>query len=79
MKPTIGRIVVYNTTEKERLLMDVENCNLQKQLPAVVVSVWSETCVNLKVLLDGPRGYLWVASVQQGDDERNWNWPQREA
>jgi hypothetical protein len=74
-KPTIGRIVHYKTTEKERKSMQDHNaCNVQEVLPAVIVAVWSETTVNLQVICDGELA-LWKTSVPIGDDEGNWNWP----
>ena len=75
MKPTIGRVVIYHTTKDQRT--DMENkpyCNEQVYLPAIIVAVWSDTCVNLKVFLDGMED-LWVNSSMQGDEEMEWNWP----
>lgn len=75
MKPTIGRVVIYNTTEADRKKMtDSGTANEQKQLPATIVAVWGETTVNAKVELDG-EGSLWKTSILQGDNEGNWNWP----
>jgi hypothetical protein len=74
MKPTIGRIVIYNTTEEERAIMRENSCNVQEKLPAIIVYVWSESCVNLKVFLDGVRDF-WITSSLNGDGPRNWNWP----
>lgn len=48
--------------------------NVQDKLPAVVVAVWGETCVNLKVITDGNLD-LWVTSSQKGDNLGNWNYP----
>ena len=73
MKPTIGRIVRYRTTEEDRESMRKNHQNVQEELPAIIVAVWSDTCVNLKVLLDG-EGDMWVTSSSQGNDEMNWNW-----
>ncbi len=47
-----------------------------KDVPAVIVAVWSETCVNLKVIGDGPQD-TWVTSVSEGTGERSWSWPER--
>lgn len=78
MKPTIGRMVVYTATEDDKQQMrDMENCNVQDQLPAVVVAVWGDdenALVNLKVLLDG-EGDVWRTSIPRGDEPFNWNWP----
>lgn len=45
-------------------------------VPMIITAVWSESCVNGKVILDGSDSY-WVTSVLQGDQEFNWNWPER--
>lgn len=45
-------------------------------LSADVVAVWSDTCVNLKVKLDGP-GSLWLTSRsldQEGKAPGTWHW-----
>ena len=41
-------------------------------LPMVVTGVWSDTCINGQVFLDG-NDSLWKRSVQQGRAEGNWN------
>jgi hypothetical protein len=79
MKVTIGRVVIYNTTTEERFKMQQTGCNIQKQLPAIVVGVFGETpgnIANLKVMLDGPSIDIWATSIKQGDEEGQWNWPQ---
>ena len=73
MQPTIGRIVIYNTTDYFR---NSVQGNKAKQLPAIVTAVWGETCVNLKVITDGVND-IWVTSAQQGNEEGYWNWPER--
>lgn len=79
MVPTIGRVVIYNTTEAEQQKMcDMQNCNVQQKLPAVVVAVWGDTeesAINLNVQLDG-EGSLWVTSALKGDEPGQWNWPE---
>lgn len=79
MKPTIGRIVIYKTTEEDRKTFQAlrGNGNNVNELPAIIVNVWSDTCVNLKVIGDAPID-LWKTSMNQGDGEGNWNWPVRE-
>lgn len=46
------------------------------EFPMVVVRVWSESCVNGQVLLDGNDTY-WATSVSQGDQNGMWHWPER--
>lgn len=73
MKPTIGTVVTYNTTNDEQTeMINNPDCNVQEKLPAIIVAVHSEESVNLKVFLDG-KGELWVTSSLKGDDEGQWN------
>jgi hypothetical protein len=79
MKPTIGRVVIYNTTEADKAKMEAAStlnggCNTQDKLPAIITAVWSDECVNLKVITDGNLD-LWVTSANKGDEPMNWNWP----
>lgn len=78
MKPTIGRIVIYNTTEADQKMMRdkaaIGKANVQEQLPAIIVAVWNDITVNLKVELDGV-GSMWKISSLQGDEQGKWNWP----
>ena len=80
MKPTIGRIVIYNADNAQLKAMEDsfkntrKSCNIQSKLPAVIVAVWSDTLVNLKVFLDG-QDDLWVTSASLGDGAYQWNWP----
>ena len=63
MKPTIGRVVIYNTTQEDRDFMSKQpDCNVHDKLPAIIVAVWSETYVNLKVICDGKLD-LWKYST----------------
>lgn len=80
MKPTIGRIVIYKLTAHDKAALaalgsDNPN-NGADEAPAVVVRVWSDNCVNLKVLVDG-RETLWATSALQGDQAGQWQWPAR--
>ena len=82
MKPTIGRVVIYNTTEADKAKMDAASkmygdCNKQDKLPAIITAVWGPTCVNLKIIADGYFD-LWVTSANQGDQPMQWDWPIRE-
>lgn len=81
MKPTIGRVVIYNTTKEEQEKMRSATnpgCNVHEKLPATVVAVWTEETVNLQVLLDGKingESTIWKTSASKGDGEGQWNWP----
>lgn len=75
MKPTIGRIVLYNTTEADREYFKDLHGNQAEQLPAIIVAVWGDACVNLKVLCDAECPDLWKTSAQLGTHEGSWEWP----
>lgn len=82
-KPSVGRIVLYRLTAGESAASCVHHGavrplnNGAEVAPAIITRVFSDTCVNLRVLLDGP-DTLWVTSANPGDDERQWQWPPRE-
>lgn len=74
MTPTIGRIVLVP--------MDPATNNGSDVAPAIITRVWSDVCINVRVLADGP-AVEWRTSVVQVDDlaEREgnhcWAWPPR--
>lgn len=74
MKPTIGRIVIYHVSESDH--SDLRT-NSAQHCPAIVVAVWGESCVNLKVFGDGDRAPVWKTSVMLGDQPAQWSWPER--
>lgn len=82
MKPTIGRTVIYNLTEEDNKLLAVNiqgrYNNSATALPAIVVAVWSESTVNLQVIVDGNIGTMWKTSIVNGDGPGQWNWPKIE-
>lgn len=72
--PTIGRIVHYFPTPGDS---DQPWASHGPEVPvtAVVVRVWSDECVNLRLLVDGD-GTPWVTSVAFSDapEPSTWNW-----
>lgn len=71
--PTVGRIVHYFPHSREF------EGNDSSPLPAVIVRVWSDTCVNLKVFTDGLND-VWKTSVTKNPDgvvnvSGFWDWP----
>jgi hypothetical protein len=76
-KPSIGRIVHYIPADEEKRAN-----NGTSPIAAVIVAVWSDTCVNLKLLTDGTAD-IWKTSVlllEGPDDETavyRWKWPER--
>jgi len=80
MKPTIGRVVIYNTTEADREGLNLFG-NASKQLPATIVAVWGQgdnPAINVKVLPDANSQELWKPSIFKGDEPGQWNWPKIE-
>lgn len=77
MTPTIGRIVIYTLSEHDKNSI---NGNTTDKLPAIIVNVWSDTCVNLKVITDGIND-LWKTSVALANEGRSvpntWVWPEQ--
>ena len=79
MKPTIGRIVHYtfpNTFAGTGQSREGQS----RTVPAIIVAVWSDTCVNLRVFQDGEHPPLWKTSVvlKQSEDDLTceyWEWP----
>lgn len=69
-KPSLGRIVLYRVQSND------PPHNGSEFLPAVVVRVWSDDMLNLKVLNDGNEDF-WRTSSHRGDDAGQWNWPPR--
>ena len=83
-KPSIGRIVHY--------VLDSGQSKGQHR-PAMIVRVWSDTCVQLTVFTDwsndfgpdqhGGGGILWRPSAAQDEGGENprsigtWHWPER--
>ena len=78
MNPTIGIIVIYTPSEEDKAKMKAAQtnggCNVMDKLPAIITAVWSDTCVNIRVICDGNLD-LWKTSVAKGDDSFNWNFP----
>ena len=82
MKPTIGRIVHF-VQKKPAGYGDA-----LVHLPAIIVAVWGDTCVNLHVFTDGtnsdadePNRVKWVPSAPLDETEtpqpHTWHWPER--
>ena len=70
--PKIGDIVLYNVGEADK---EPLTHNDASTLPAIVLTVWSDECVNLKVFCDGPED-AWETSVLKGRAGHQWSWPE---
>lgn len=88
MYPTIGRIVLYRVGEYDvkQFTENGNEGNVRKGsiLPAMITAVFSETCVNLKVIGDCPKD-AWLTSrnfLNDGDiantENQGWYWPKRD-
>lgn len=65
LKPTVGRIVHL--------------VNAGQHHAAIVVHVWSDTCVNLSVFDSNGSQYSRSSVPSFGDDrEGSWHWPERD-
>ena len=83
MKPTIGRIVHFVQKNPVGYGEGVVH------LPAIIVAVWGEACVNLQVFTAGTNSdsgetnrVKWTTSVTLDETEDpqpgTWHWPERE-
>lgn len=65
MKPSIGRIVLFNADGKDR--------------PAIITHVWSDECVDLHVFgeLYGLSPIVSSAWRAQSSSAIGWRWPER--
>lgn len=70
-KPSVGRIVHFTRAPGS------------EPVPAIIVKVWSDTCVNLREFPDDDSGYCprWTSVVQRdasNEEHGNyWEWPPR--
>lgn len=62
MKPSIGRIVHYNYNDRI--------------YPAVITTVWNDTCVNLTIFTEDTVAMV-KTSVVLGTGADQWSWPER--
>lgn len=76
--PTPGRIVLYKpTTDEIESITGYEPGNhVIIEWPAIVVWVFSETVVNLKVFGDAPKDF-WKTNAVLGEVVGEWRWPPR--
>lgn len=72
MTPTIGRSVHYHLPDhdpRSRYEGDV--------LPATVTRVWSDTCVNLKVICEAGDFLATSVVFDESGAPGHWSWPPR--
>lgn len=76
-KPTVGRIVHYFPQSGEFGV----HSNSTSPLAAVIVAVWGDECVNLKVFCDGPHDHWLTSRLRRSagsGDAGQWDWPARD-
>lgn len=87
MKPTIGRIVHYWPRKSAGADngLPMVYAVAAEPVPAIIVRVWSDDCVNLRVFNDAEPRYdaeaqEHVTSVTRCDqgDTWGWDWPARD-
>ena len=83
MKPSIGRIVHFVQKKPEGYSEGLVH------IPAIIIAVWSDTCVNLQVFTDGSNSegsdhyqtsVKWITSSsldETGLQPRTWHWPEK--
>lgn len=71
----LGETVLYTLTDQDAAAVNAEKRNNRAHAgelyPAIVVRVWGEGLVNLRVLIDGP-GELWATSKHDGTEPGQW-------
>jgi hypothetical protein len=84
-KPSIGRIVEFTFgSALDQWRSWKSDVGQSEVVPAIITQVWSDTCVNLTVFIDGEKCTLSRLSVVRVDrlasnqtDHDSWRWPDR--
>lgn len=81
MKATIGRIVHYTFPASEPLGYSLR-AGQTRTVPAMIVAVWTDECVNLRVFQDGLEAPISATSVtlknaDTPEESEYWEWPPR--
>ena len=85
MEITVGRIVLYTLTDQDATEINqrrttgaiiAERVFLGDVYPMIVTRIWSASCVNGQVFLDG-NDCLWATSATEGTGGHQWHWPPR--
>jgi hypothetical protein len=63
----LGDTVLFTFHDAE-MTRPQSNVGQSATVPAMVVAKWSPDCVNLKLVTDGPSGFLWRTSVERTDE-----------
>lgn len=83
MQPTLGRIVLYTISDEDAA--GIADHRVRKNLggapiaegdvfPAIIVRVWPDETVNLRVLLDG-HDFFWAIARTETVGAGAWAWP----
>lgn len=82
-KPSLGRIVHYRLSSDDVMRIESNrqdgkgsgnSVRAGETVPMMITVVWSETCVNGQLFLDGNDSH-WVTSASYGAADRQWQWP----
>jgi hypothetical protein len=73
-KPSVGRVVLVPADPAEN--------NGAAVAPAIVTRVWTDECINVHVLLDGPKtewrtSVTYTDSFEDDGNRHRWTWPPR--
>lgn len=68
-----GQLVIYQVAEDDHEFI---RYNQASELPAIVVQVWSQDCINVQVFCDGPQGTAWKTSILRGKEPGQWYIPE---
>lgn len=69
--PKVGRIVLFKSMDRK----ETSDHGNDGEVPAIITRVFSETCVNLKVLRDGEVDRWFTSVVRDQVGGRSWRWP----
>ncbi len=71
---SVGRIVFYHHLQADR---DYSLTNGASYCPAIIVRVWPDEVVNLRLFVDGMLSTTWRTSVHEGTEPGQYSWPPR--
>ena len=75
---TIGRTVLYSLNRFDAAAIGYSQEG--ELVPMIVVKVWpnefgNKPGVNGQLIVDSPKGMLWVTSKAEGTEPGTWRWP----
>lgn len=70
--PRPGDIVLYRVKADDPEEIRHNQADI---LPAIVIAAWTDICVSVQVLVDGPGGTAWKTSIMRGQAPGQWFFP----